>query len=307
MTGEPGSGIERSIVDDLLVGAFDLHRHGFPEMSLHCKNRFSDVDNLISTRDAGFRGAVIKSHFWPTVGRVFHLKNIVSGIEIYSSITLNRVVGGFDPISVESAALQGARVMWFPTWSAANDIERGGISKHILPEYLKRTEKLPADYGLRVTDESGKVRTEVKECLAVAQEHGMIVCTGHISARESIALAGVAAGMGITRLVFTHPDSATVGASIDDIGEMIKLGAVCEVCAIGFMPIYARMKMSDFVGLIDRFGASNVILTSDYFSDWFPSASEAIRLIAGTLLELGVKPADITTMLCRNPERLLGL
>lgn len=294
-----------ALADALLSGAYDIHRHGYPEVSFDCGTRLSDVDNLISSRNAGFKAVVLKSHFWPTVGRAYHLSNLVPGIEVIPSITLNRVVGGFDPIAVESAASQGARVMWFPTWSAANDIERGGISKQIMPNYLKRTAVLPSDYGLRVTDAGGKVLSEVRECLAVAAEHDMLVCTGHISARESIALAGAAKDAGIQRLVFTHPDSGTVGATLEQIDEMVNLGAICEVCAIGFMPLYMRMRIAEMIGLIERIGSSKIVLTSDYFFDWFPPASEAIRLVVGTLLHCGVSIDAVKDMICRNPARLV--
>ncbi|RDV04534.1 DUF6282 family protein [Undibacter mobilis] len=302
-SSESGRG---SLADALLVGAYDIHRHGYPEMSLDCRTRYSDVDNLISSRDAGFKAVVLKSHFWPTVGRAYHLRNLVPGIDIIPSITLNRVVGGFDPIAVESAALQGARVMWFPTWSAANDIERGGISRQIMPAYLKRTKDLPSDYGLRVTDAGGKVGSDVRECLAVAAEHDMLVCTGHISAQESIALAGAIKDAGIERFVFTHPDSGTVGATLEQIDEMVSLGAVCEVCAIGFMPLYMRMRIAEFVALIERLGSAKIVLTSDYFFDWFPPASEAVRLVVGTLLQCNVSIDAIKDMICRNPARLIG-
>lgn len=303
VSGESGRG---GLADSLLIGAYDIHRHGYPEVSFDCGTRLSDVDNLIGSRDAGFKAVVLKSHFWPTVGRAYHLRNLVPGIEVIPSITLNRVVGGFDPIAVESAALQGARVMWFPTWSAANDIERGGISKQIMPTYLKRTAVLPSEYGLRVTDAAGKVRSEVRECLAVAAEHDMLVCTGHVSALESIALAGAVKDAGIERFVFTHPDSGTVGATIEQIDEMVDLGATCEVCAIGFMPLYMRMRIAEMIALIERIGSAKVVLTSDYFFDWFPPASEAIRLVVGTLLQCGVSVDAVKDMICRNPARLIG-
>lgn len=296
-----------SVLDELLLGAFDIHRHGYPEISFACQSRYSDVENLVSSCDAGFRAVVLKSHFWPTVGRAFHLRSLVPGIDVIPSITLNRVAGGFDPIAVESAALQGARVMWFPTWSAANDIENGGISQQIMPQYLKTSATLAAGYGLRVTDAAGKVTGEVRECLAVAKAHDMLVCTGHISPRESIALAGAMVDAGITRFVFTHPDSKTVGATQADIDEMVSLGAVCEVCAIGLMPLYMRMRIGDLVALIERLGTDKVVLTSDYFFDWYPPASEAIRLIVGTLLQCGIPPADIAALIRRNPARLLGM
>lgn len=300
-------GTETRLPDQLLRGAIDLHQHGYPEISFACRTRTSDLDNLIASRSAGFAGIVLKSHFWPTVGRAYHLKHQVPGIEVFPSITLNPVVGGFDALAVEAAAVQGARVIWFPTWGAANDRERGGISGSFIPMFLKRAANLRSEPGLRVIDERGRVKSEVLECLAVANEYKMLICTGHISPRESIALAGAAKDIGIESFVFTHPDSGSVGASADEVKEMMKLGATYEVCALGLMPYYQRVRIQEVVDVIQAFGAENVVLSSDYFHEWFPLSGEAIRIMVGTLLDCGVAPSEISKMVCENPRRLLGL
>jgi adenine deaminase len=88
---------------------------------------------------------------------------------------------------------------------------------------------------------------------------------------------------------------------------MVKLGAVYEICALGLMPYYARIKLAEAVKIISELGARNVVLSSDYFHEWFPLSSESMRMIIGSLLDCGVSPSDITAMVCTNPRRLLGL
>jgi hypothetical protein len=56
---------EAGLADRLLIGAIDLHQHGYPEISLACRTRTTDVENLIASRSAGFAGIVLKSHFFP--------------------------------------------------------------------------------------------------------------------------------------------------------------------------------------------------------------------------------------------------
>ena len=126
-----------TVVDRLVEGSIDLHHHGYPEISFDCKTRMEDVDEISIARQAGMAGLVLKSHMFPTMGRAYHLKNLVPDINIYSSITLNHSVGGLNPLAIESAAKQGAKVLFMPTWSAENDIERGGIS-HYLRTFIDR-------------------------------------------------------------------------------------------------------------------------------------------------------------------------
>lgn len=88
--------------DQLLQGAIDLHHHGYPEFTFRCQARLEDATEFELCRHAGMAGIVLKSHMWPTVGRAYLLRTIVPGIEIIPSITLNTVVGGFNPAAVES-------------------------------------------------------------------------------------------------------------------------------------------------------------------------------------------------------------
>jgi len=292
--------------DLLIQGAIDFHHHGYPEISLAHKTRHEDVDELAISRAAGMAGIVLKSHMWPTVGRAYHLKRLVPGIEVIPSITLNPIVGGFSPIAVESAALQGARVVFFPTWGAAHDRKRGGMS-HYLKGFLKQAAQLTSDTGLTVTDENGRVRPEVAECLAVAAEHNMVICTGHISPRESIALAQRAKDFKIETIVFSHPDSHSVGATREEIRDMVQLGAVCEFCTLGLLPRFQRLSPRTAIEIIEEITPDKSIITTDYFFEWSPPAAETLRMLAGTFLELGMSVADVRKMMRDTPARLLGI
>ena len=158
--------------DHLLRGAVDLHHHGFPEFTLDHPTRLDDAAELAHARAAGMAGIVLKSHFFPTTTAAWRLnRELGGGIEAFPSITLNPCAGGFSPLALEAAARQGARVVYMPTWGAANDIRRGGISRYIA-RYLRRADTLTPERGLTVTDEAGRLRTEVSECLAVAAEFG---------------------------------------------------------------------------------------------------------------------------------------
>jgi hypothetical protein len=292
--------------DNLLRGAIDLHHHGYPEFTFRCRPRLDDADELAVCRAAGMRGIVLKSHMWPTVGRAYLLRRLVPGIEIYPSITLNAVAGGFNPIAVESAAEQGARVMFMPTWGAAHDIERGGFSRFMFA-YLSQAKGLKPENGLRVTGADGKVSPDVKECLAVAAQYKMLVCTAHIAPRESIALAQAAKDAGIAEIVFSHPDSKSVGATRDEIREMARRGAVIEFCINGFMPGIQRTSPKTVMEIVDEVGANKAIFTTDSFYEADPPGAEMMRIIIATMLRIGMKIDDLRKMVRTNPARLLQL
>lgn len=292
------------MAEDLLKGGIDLHHHGYPEISLGVRTRSEDADELALARDAGMAAIVLKSHMFPTMGRAYHLNRMVEGIDAIASITLNPVAGGFSPLAVEAAGLLGARAMFMPTWGAAHDRSRKGFSRH-LAEFIKAAEDLTAQPGLTVIDGSGRVRSEVRECLAVAAEFGMMVATAHISPRESIALAAAAKDFGIESVFFQHPDSNSVAASREEIREIAALDAVCEICALGLLPPFQRISVATIREIVEEIGAGKAALTTDYFFDWSPPAPETLRMVIGIFLSQGISPDDIRTMIRDTPARLL--
>lgn len=52
-------------IDDLLVGAVDLHVHSFPDVSLHTGMEHTNGDVIEACRRAGMAGLVLKAHGWP--------------------------------------------------------------------------------------------------------------------------------------------------------------------------------------------------------------------------------------------------
>ena len=137
------------IADELLEGAIDLHVHGYPSLELEAYTRVEDLEIAEQCEKAGMRGFVLKSHIWPTVNRAYYLRKAFPGVEIFPSITLNRTTGGLNLVALESAAKQGAKVVFMPTWSAENDLRRGGAST-FLREYLPSIQTLKPEDGISI-------------------------------------------------------------------------------------------------------------------------------------------------------------
>lgn len=287
----------------LLAGAIDLHRHGFPEISLSSGPPLDDVDDLRLCVEAGMHGVVMKSHVWPTVGRSYLLAKQLPELEIYGSITLNTGAGGLSPAMVELAALQGARVVYLPTWSSHNDRARRGISG-VLGAELRHT-RLADTPPLAVVDGNGRLLPEVKDCLAVAAEFGMLVYTGHLAAAEALAVAD--SGLASGRLVFSHPDSHSIGATWDEAVAVAEVGGCVEITAVGIYPELGRTTPALLAELVEAVGTHRCVLTSDYFFSWSPPSTRMLLDLAEGLIVSGVDRDGVRAMLVDNPRRLLGV
>ena len=284
----------------LLDGAIDMHYHGFPEITFEVKARLEDVKALNLAIDMGMRGVVIKSQMWPSTGRVYHLRQRVPGIECFASITLNSVVGGLSPWVVDAAARQGAKVIWLPTWSALHKLGQGGFSKMMKGWFPMIT----FEPGLSCVDSSKKVTAELGSIIKLAKDMDLVLCTGHVSPEESLAVAQEAERIDFKKLVFTHPLSGSVGATLEQTKEMTKRGAYAEFCAINIFPHNDLDKMVEF---IQELGAEHCILTTDAFDQWVPPGAEYFRMFLGSLITSGIDKESLKIMTRDNPYTLLGL
>ena len=289
------------IEDDLIAGAIDLHAHGDPEISLQYRGRLSDLQWAQAAQDMKLGGFVMKSHIWPTMERALSLQAQFPDLRIFGSITLNPNVGGLSPWSVESAIRLGARVVWLPTWAARFDIEhhRGKYFRNHLPF----AQELSPEKGMFLLDDSGALKKEVKEIIGLAQKANLIVGTGHISPKESLAVARYCQSIGYPKLVFTHP--INLGASPQEIEEVARMGFTIEITCLHIL--LQVVKIAQLLEIIQKVGYRRCILTTDAFFSWTPPAPEMLRLLVGLLRHYGVEPEALRYMVYTNPRELLGL
>ena len=107
---------------DILKGILDIHVHAGPSVA----NRELDAaDMLKEAAAAGYRGFLVKDHYFPTCMGVKMVQDHcdAQGVEIYSSMALNNSVGIFNTMAVDAAISMGAKIIYFPTVSAKNHID----------------------------------------------------------------------------------------------------------------------------------------------------------------------------------------
>ena len=154
----------KQLEDELLVGALDLHAHGHPEFTLQRRPRLSNAQWADAAAEAGMRGFVMKSHYFPTTGIANVIGELHPELEVFGSITLNPQVGGLDATSVEMAAQMGAKIVWFPTWSAKQDPPKHSITIERMRPYLSTfsAERAQRDDAISVVDADGALTARAR-------------------------------------------------------------------------------------------------------------------------------------------------
>lgn len=295
----------RTVYDELLVDAVDLHCHVDLEFSAtRFRKAMPEWEWLPRAEAAGMRAVVLKSHLWPSVSLSPFLAQVYTGtVEVATSVTLNPTSGGLDPWAVEAAVAMGAKMVFMPTWGSRNDCECGGFHRR-LAESFEHFD--PARLStLSVLDESGALVDGVQEILRLVLDHDVVLSTGHLSWRESLVLAQEARAVGFERLVFGHPLSGSVGAPREAIAEAAQLGAYIEVCWPTIAP--GRRDPAEVVAVLREVGASRTVLTSDFFGGASSSPSDLLRMFLGALYDAGLSQAEIREGAATNPAALLGL
>lgn len=293
----------RTLADDLLEGSIDLHAHIYPQTSLGESGRLLDHEWARMARDVGMRGFAMKSHYWPTMAQARILNETTPGLTALGCIVLNGHVGGFCPFTVESAIKLDVKIIWMPTFSAANDIAVESYSKRIKQNF----KNVPPGNGMEVWDKDKKILPDVDAIIELARDADVAIATGHISAEESIALARRAKEIGLKKLIFTHPITSIVGATEAQLKQIADLGYIVEFTWISAFPMWQDLQPKAIVEAAHAVGANNCIMSTDAQNDFNPPAPEMLRMFIATMLQLGLPKEDVEWMVKRNPARLVGL
>ena len=178
-------------------GLIDFHLHSAPDVF---GRAFDDEEAGIVYRDNGIEAVVMKSHVVATADRAWLLRKHVPNMKAFGGVVLNAAVGGINPDAVQWMwRMQGSfgRVVWFPTFDADHHV------KHFKdgPE------------GIKVLGSDGNVLPAVREVLKICAQQKLVVCTGHLSPAESLAVARAAREAGCDRVVITHAEFEVVHLS----------------------------------------------------------------------------------------------
>lgn len=278
-------------IDDLLVGAYDLHVHAGPDRRPRRFDTLQLVDGYVR---AGFAGVVVKDHFLPTPGRAHAVKRLYPNFSCYSTLALNATVGGLNPDAVEAALESGVQWVFMPTVSAAffRTAEGHGPTGR------------PHD-DLTILDENGRVTAAAIEIIDLLAGKDVVLASGHLSPVESLALFRVARERGVERMIVTHGTINFVRMPIDIQRDIVALGGVIEHAYVSccLKPVVSLEEIWHEIGQV---GIDRCYVASDLGQPHNPAPMVGWRAAVGGLLALGATEREVRTLIADVPARIVA-
>jgi len=276
-----------------LTGAADLHAHFGPDP--HRTRSVTGLEAAQQAAGAGHAAIVLKSHDTPSAGLAAALDPLVDGVAVFGGVCCDREIGGTNPAAVEVALRLGARIVWLPTLSSAQDVANGVAAQLGIP-----------GPGVRVVDDDGAITAETLEILDLVAEHDAVLATGHVSAAEHLAVTRAFAPRG--KVLVTHAMEELAGPNLDaaQCAELAALGATIELCALTCVGALATRPVADIVDCIRRVGVDRVTLGTDFGQGMNEPPAAGLQTYADALHAAGLTEAEIRRMACTNPNALLA-
>ncbi|MFY1668648.1 DUF6282 family protein [Plantactinospora sp. WMMB334] len=289
----------------LVAGAYDTHVHVAPDVMAR---RIDDLDLAGRFAEVGLAGFVLKSHYVATAERAAVVRRVRPGVDVLGAVTLNGAMGGMNPVAVEIAGRQGARVVWMPTVDAGN--QRRSHAADLPGAKPAMWGALQADLhtqgivpaAVEVVDPDGRVLEPVRQVLRVIARHDLVLATGHLAGPEIVAVVHAARAEGVRRIVVTHPEFTSQRLPVAQQRELAEAGALLERCFT--TPYTGKVSWPDLFGNIRAVGVAHSVLSSDLGQPFNPPVEDGLALFADRLLEAGFAERDIETMAVRNSRRL---
>jgi hypothetical protein len=293
---------------ELVRGGADVHVHIAPDV---VERRIDDVGLARRFEELGLSGFVLKSHYTSTAERAAVVRGVVPGIAALGAIVLNRAIGGMNPLAVEIAAREGARVVWMPTTDS--HAEREHLADQPPDANLPVWAKVEAEFGERgiksspvaTLDADGELLPETRLVLEVIAEHGLVLATGHLGRDEVFPIVRAALAAGVPDVVVTHPDFPAQAFTVEEQLELAALGAWIERCFT--TPYTGKCSWEQWIEGTRAVGATRTLLSSDLGQVKNPPVEDGLALMADRLLEAGFDEDEVRTMAVTNTRRIAGL
>jgi hypothetical protein len=290
----------------LLRGAFDTHMHIAPDV---VPRKVDDITLARRFQELGMDGFVLKSHYASTAERAAVVRAAVPGVQALGAISLNRAVGGMNPLAVEIAAREGARTVWMPTVDSVNEShEREAPPGAKVPVWVKLQLDL-REQGIEiepvpVVDESGDVLPETRTVLELIARHELLLATGHLGRDEIFAVVEAALAAGVKEIVITHPEFPSQDLSVDDQRSLADRGALLERCFT--TPHTGKIDWDRWTANIREAGPEHSVLSTDLGQTFNPPVEHGMGLMVDRLLAAGFDEQEVHMMAVVNTRRVAG-
>lgn len=273
-----------------LEGVIDVHVHCHPDV---IPRSIDAIDVAKLARERGLRGLVLKNHHQPTASMAYFARKLVPGLEVFGGITLNRAVGGINPVAVERMVeVKGGwgRVVWMPTFDAENHVRSSNESRPFVS-----------------VARDGRLLPEVLEVLDLVAKHKLTLATGHSSAAEALLLIREAGKRGVERILATHAMLGPINMTTREMQEAARLGAFIEFVYNALIGPDEQVELKKYADAIREIGPERCIVASDLGQAGNPLPPDGLAAFLEGLRKHGFSENEIERMAKVNPARLLGL
>lgn len=280
-----------------LKGVIDMHVHSNPDIR---HRAYDDFELMEAAIRVGARAIVIKTHQGTTVDRAYlcnrHNEIIHHGdndFTMFGSVTLNRQMGGLNAAAVESGLKLGAKVIWLPTQSARNNLEKqkGDLSKAV--EVIR----------------DGKIVPELQDIFQLIKDFDVVLGTGHLSPEEIFRVVEAARNAGVRKIVVTHPEWWMLGMSLEDQVRLVQdYDIILEHCfaqPMGGGKYKSNLPLN--LEAIQACGYKNVMVSTDGGQVENPFWEAALEQYIQYLADHGISEEQIFYMTHEIQTRLLNL
>jgi hypothetical protein len=299
-------------VDDLLL--LDMHVHVGPE---YLQRRYTAQSLMEEGRREGF-GAVMKNHFQPTTAWVAQAVRPDDKVKFAGAIVLNAAIGGVDDHALRSLLSgwkrdvrapdpdRGGAVVWMPTLSTEAHLSL--YNRREMPEAWgvkgKYSRLVPIGRGYRLDESDQAGMAALDRMLKALAENDLTLATGHLDAKETVALVRRAHAAGIRRILMTHPLFQATNQNIDTLVKLWRdYGAYSELAFVNIA--MDHLSYEAYVDVIRAVSPEGVVLTTDLGQVMNMKVADGWREFMAELKKRGVKDDEITRMAVLNPHRIL--
>jgi len=286
-------------VTALLEGAIDFHIHSAPDVYPRLLN---DVELALSAKENGMRGILIKNHYFETASRA-QVASEVADFNVFGGIALNLTNGGLNKHAVRMALKLGAKQVWMPTVHSQYFVQNKSHVANLATEIGSDVQ------GVYLLNQDGSLKEELYPIFDLIIEFDAILATGHITKEEAKVLVKAAAGHGVKRIIITHPAATFVHYSIDEMKEILDLGATYLEHTWNDVTrqVSHPLKIDDLFDVIEAIGAKYNIMSTDAGQWLNPPAPQQLGIYIKEALKRGISEKDVRMMVADNPAKILGL
>jgi uncharacterized protein DUF6282 len=304
-TKTAGAGPPSERARALVVGAYDLHIHVAPDVP---PRRIDDVTLARRFAEVGLAGFALKSHYTSTAERAQVVSAVVPSVRVVGAIAMNQAVGGMNPLAVEVAAREGARIVWMPT--VDSPAETAGRTEpkpgDKVPQWARLQHEL-RELGLgvepvHVTGADGALLADTREVLRAIARHGLILATGHLDRDDTFAVVEGALEEGVAEIVVTHPEFPCQDFSLDDQRALAGKGCMLERCLS--TPLSAKTTWEHVFEGVRAVGIERTLFSSDCGNPDYPPVEDGLALWADRLLGAGFAEDEVREMIVGQSRRL---